>query len=206
MCWILEKLKSCHSSGFEVIQPQNRTVNPDGSVTISCEHTENVSSVEDVRLNVMSPYVSWCNWISGIFVMVGRWVVKYTNEGGWCFSTLKCTLPLVVFISNLNFFVCLLSVISVSVILISLYFLSLCKHITEIVTFNVLSVNALTALIRGQVDRCLCRSLWNYLTSWKLNFIPRRILKLHPAACINTEMKPVSKLVNQTGARTLYCW
>ncbi|XP_077946713.1 uncharacterized protein LOC120834510 isoform X6 [Gasterosteus aculeatus] len=42
------------SHSFEVIQPQNRTVNPDGSVSISCEHTAKVSSVEDVRLNAIS--------------------------------------------------------------------------------------------------------------------------------------------------------
>nr|XP_040058482.1 uncharacterized protein LOC120834510 isoform X2 [Gasterosteus aculeatus aculeatus] len=42
------------SHSFEVIQPQNRTVNPDGSVSISCEHTANVGSVEDVRLNAIS--------------------------------------------------------------------------------------------------------------------------------------------------------
>ncbi|XP_031729310.1 uncharacterized protein LOC116397734 [Anarrhichthys ocellatus] len=42
------------SHGFEVIQPENRTVNPDGSASISCEHTANVNSVEDVRLNVIS--------------------------------------------------------------------------------------------------------------------------------------------------------
>ncbi|XP_044073804.1 junction-mediating and -regulatory protein-like isoform X2 [Siniperca chuatsi] len=38
------------SHGFEVIQPRNRTVNPDGSVSISCEHTANTNSVIDVRL------------------------------------------------------------------------------------------------------------------------------------------------------------
>ncbi|KAL6100446.1 uncharacterized protein ACO6RY_07596 [Pungitius sinensis] len=42
------------SHGFQVIQPQNRTVNPDGSASISCEHTADVSSVEDVRLNAVS--------------------------------------------------------------------------------------------------------------------------------------------------------
>lgn len=41
------------SHGFEVIQPKSRTINPDGSVSISCEHTANVSSVEDVRLNAI---------------------------------------------------------------------------------------------------------------------------------------------------------
>ncbi|KAK9537259.1 hypothetical protein VZT92_004892 [Zoarces viviparus] len=42
------------SNGFEVIQPENRTVNPDGLASISCEHTAKVNSVEDVRLNVIS--------------------------------------------------------------------------------------------------------------------------------------------------------
>ncbi|KAM8855027.1 uncharacterized protein AB9W97_020108 isoform 1-T1 [Spinachia spinachia] len=42
------------SYGFKVIQPQNGTVNPDGSASISCEHTANVSSVKDVRLNALS--------------------------------------------------------------------------------------------------------------------------------------------------------
>ncbi|KAM7380176.1 hypothetical protein PAMP_003489 [Pampus punctatissimus] len=42
------------SHGFEVIQPQNRTINPDKSAMISCEHTAEVSSVEDVRLNSIS--------------------------------------------------------------------------------------------------------------------------------------------------------
>ncbi|KAF3843531.1 hypothetical protein F7725_002380, partial [Dissostichus mawsoni] len=42
------------SHGFEVIQPQNLTVNP--STTISCEHTANVKSVKDVRLNSISQY------------------------------------------------------------------------------------------------------------------------------------------------------
>ncbi|XP_041806629.1 uncharacterized protein LOC121616071 isoform X3 [Chelmon rostratus] len=40
--------------GFEVIQPQNRTVNSDGVASISCEHTANVTSVEDVQLNSIS--------------------------------------------------------------------------------------------------------------------------------------------------------
>lgn len=40
--------------GFEVMQPQQQTVNPDRSASISCEHTANVSSVEDVRLNSIS--------------------------------------------------------------------------------------------------------------------------------------------------------
>ncbi|TNN48010.1 hypothetical protein EYF80_041782 [Liparis tanakae] len=43
------------SHGFGVIQPRNRTVNPDGSVSIGCEHDADVDSVEDVRLNVISP-------------------------------------------------------------------------------------------------------------------------------------------------------
>ncbi|XP_076603631.1 uncharacterized protein LOC143330758 isoform X2 [Chaetodon auriga] len=42
------------SHGFEVIQPQFRTVNSDGLATISCEHTANVTSVADVRLNGIS--------------------------------------------------------------------------------------------------------------------------------------------------------
>ncbi|KAL3055968.1 hypothetical protein OYC64_018636 [Pagothenia borchgrevinki] len=40
------------SHGFKVIQPQNLTVTP--SATISCEHTANVKSVKDVRLNAIS--------------------------------------------------------------------------------------------------------------------------------------------------------
>ncbi|XP_038577241.1 uncharacterized protein LOC119904541 [Micropterus salmoides] len=39
------------SHGFKVIQPRNQTVNPDGSVFISCEHDAKDSSVQDVRLN-----------------------------------------------------------------------------------------------------------------------------------------------------------
>ncbi|XP_037343551.2 uncharacterized protein LOC119228299 [Pungitius pungitius] len=42
------------SHGFKVIQPQYRSVNPDGSASISCEHTANASSVEDVRLSALS--------------------------------------------------------------------------------------------------------------------------------------------------------
>ncbi|XP_071339078.1 uncharacterized protein [Trachinotus anak] len=42
------------SHGFMVIQPQYQTVNPDGSASISCEHTANVSSVADVRLTSIS--------------------------------------------------------------------------------------------------------------------------------------------------------
>ncbi|AWP13662.1 Hypothetical protein SMAX5B_003062 [Scophthalmus maximus] len=38
------------SHGFEVKQPRYRTVNPDASASISCEHTANVTSVVDVRL------------------------------------------------------------------------------------------------------------------------------------------------------------
>ncbi|XP_051260453.1 uncharacterized protein LOC127365919 [Dicentrarchus labrax] len=37
------------SHGFEVIQPQNQTVNSDGSASISCEHTAN-GTIVDVRL------------------------------------------------------------------------------------------------------------------------------------------------------------
>ncbi|XP_060909671.1 uncharacterized protein LOC132986958 [Labrus mixtus] len=43
------------SQGYEVIQPQTRTVNPDRSASITCEHTANVNSVIDVRLNSISP-------------------------------------------------------------------------------------------------------------------------------------------------------
>ncbi|XP_034418392.1 uncharacterized protein LOC117751007 isoform X2 [Cyclopterus lumpus] len=43
------------SHGFEVIQPQNRTVNPDRSASIRCEHDANADSVADVRLNAISP-------------------------------------------------------------------------------------------------------------------------------------------------------
>ncbi|XP_040003663.1 uncharacterized protein LOC120801149 isoform X2 [Xiphias gladius] len=42
------------SHGFKVIQPQFQTINPDGSAVITCEHTVNVSSVEDARLNSIS--------------------------------------------------------------------------------------------------------------------------------------------------------
>ncbi|XP_067373054.1 uncharacterized protein [Channa argus] len=42
------------SYGFKVIQPQNRTVDPDGLVSISCEHNANVTSLIDVRLNRIS--------------------------------------------------------------------------------------------------------------------------------------------------------
>ncbi|XP_026151644.1 uncharacterized protein LOC113123649 isoform X2 [Mastacembelus armatus] len=41
------------SHGFEVIQPQNRTVSPDGLASISCEHTAYGKSVQDVRLNLL---------------------------------------------------------------------------------------------------------------------------------------------------------
>nr|XP_046260801.1 uncharacterized protein LOC124067476 isoform X1 [Scatophagus argus] len=45
-----------HSShGFEVMQPQHRTVNSDGSASISCEHTANITSVEDVQLSAIAP-------------------------------------------------------------------------------------------------------------------------------------------------------
>ncbi|XP_037644813.1 uncharacterized protein LOC119499732 [Sebastes umbrosus] len=44
-----------HGGHFEVIQPQNRTVNQNGSASISCEHTADVTnSVKDVRLNGIS--------------------------------------------------------------------------------------------------------------------------------------------------------
>ncbi|XP_073330413.1 uncharacterized protein [Pagrus major] len=43
------------SYGFEVIQPHNRTVNSDRLAIISCEHTANVTSVEDIRLNGIPP-------------------------------------------------------------------------------------------------------------------------------------------------------
>ncbi|XP_028249614.1 uncharacterized protein LOC114426419 [Parambassis ranga] len=45
------------SHGFHVIQPQNRTINPDNSVTISCEHDSTApdSSVVDVRLYRINP-------------------------------------------------------------------------------------------------------------------------------------------------------
>ncbi|XP_059198342.1 uncharacterized protein LOC131978650 [Centropristis striata] len=44
------------SHGFQVIQPPTRTVNPDGSATISCELAGDVSSLQDVRLNsLISP-------------------------------------------------------------------------------------------------------------------------------------------------------
>ncbi|KAK2840246.1 hypothetical protein Q5P01_013986 [Channa striata] len=42
------------SYGFKVIQPENRTVDPDGLVSISCEHNANVTSVTDVRLSSVS--------------------------------------------------------------------------------------------------------------------------------------------------------
>ncbi|XP_034742295.1 uncharacterized protein LOC117953407 isoform X2 [Etheostoma cragini] len=42
------------SHGFEVIQPKNRTVNPDGSVSVPCEHTADVKTVEDVGLKAVS--------------------------------------------------------------------------------------------------------------------------------------------------------
>ncbi|KAI3356001.1 hypothetical protein L3Q82_017273 [Scortum barcoo] len=42
------------SNGFVVIQPQNRTVNPDGSVWISCKHDKKDAVVEDVLLNGIS--------------------------------------------------------------------------------------------------------------------------------------------------------
>lgn len=37
--------------GFQVIQPHNQTVNADGTASITCQHTANVSRVEDVQLN-----------------------------------------------------------------------------------------------------------------------------------------------------------
>ncbi|XP_065818613.1 uncharacterized protein [Labrus bergylta] len=42
------------SQGYEVIQPQTVTVRPDRSASITCEHTGNVNSVIDVRLNTIS--------------------------------------------------------------------------------------------------------------------------------------------------------
>lgn len=48
-CWRVAEFFS--SAGFEVIQPQNQTVNSDGLASISCEHTANVTSVEDIRLS-----------------------------------------------------------------------------------------------------------------------------------------------------------
>ncbi|XP_040912323.1 uncharacterized protein LOC121193954 isoform X2 [Toxotes jaculatrix] len=48
------------SYGFEVIQPELQTMNQDGSAFISCEHTANVSSVEDVRLYTISPKTLLC--------------------------------------------------------------------------------------------------------------------------------------------------
>lgn len=51
------KLNPFHLSDFKVIQPQNRTVNQDELASISCEHTAEVTSVEDFQLLSMSPYV-----------------------------------------------------------------------------------------------------------------------------------------------------
>ncbi|XP_078118675.1 uncharacterized protein LOC144525587 isoform X1 [Sander vitreus] len=45
-------LQSSH--GFEVIQPPSRTVNPDGSASVTCEHNADVKTVEDVGLRAMS--------------------------------------------------------------------------------------------------------------------------------------------------------
>lgn len=59
-----------HSTGFEVIQPDYQTVNSDRLASISCEHTANVTSVEDVRLNGIPLYVSWFNLIDSIHGMV----------------------------------------------------------------------------------------------------------------------------------------
>ncbi|KAA8593064.1 uncharacterized protein LOC116689079 [Etheostoma spectabile] len=42
------------SHGFEVIQPKSRTINPDGSVTVTCEHTADVKTVQDVGLRAAS--------------------------------------------------------------------------------------------------------------------------------------------------------
>lgn len=39
------------STGYDVFQPETRTVYPDGSAIISCEHNANVSSVIDARLS-----------------------------------------------------------------------------------------------------------------------------------------------------------
>ncbi|XP_074551572.1 uncharacterized protein LOC141808768 isoform X2 [Halichoeres trimaculatus] len=38
-------------TGYKVFQPQNRTINPDGSVIISCEHNATDASVIDARLS-----------------------------------------------------------------------------------------------------------------------------------------------------------
>lgn len=47
--------------GFEVIQPQNKTNNPD-TVFISCTFTANTGTIVDVRLNKVLPekYVEAC--------------------------------------------------------------------------------------------------------------------------------------------------
>lgn len=47
--------------GFEVIQPQNKTNNPD-TVFISCNFTANTGTIVDVRLNKVLPekYVEAC--------------------------------------------------------------------------------------------------------------------------------------------------
>lgn len=53
-------LTPAHLSGFQVYQPSHRTVNPDGSATITCEHNEISSSTRDIRLNDVDdviPYV-----------------------------------------------------------------------------------------------------------------------------------------------------
>ncbi|XP_030283374.1 uncharacterized protein LOC115587596 isoform X2 [Sparus aurata] len=43
------------SNGFKVIQPHSQTVNSDRVASISCEHTANVTSVEDIRLFGIPP-------------------------------------------------------------------------------------------------------------------------------------------------------
>lgn len=58
-----------HSAGFNVIQPHYKTVNSDRLASISCEHTANVTSVEDIRLYGIPLYVSWCYSIDSIQVM-----------------------------------------------------------------------------------------------------------------------------------------
>ena len=59
---------------FKVFQPSTQTVNPDGSATISCEHNGINGSVEDIRLNDVTAYVSCFHSFSDVCVMVGCWV------------------------------------------------------------------------------------------------------------------------------------
>lgn len=61
--WLLTLFWGFHSSGFKVIQPQNKTVNPDQTVSITCEHTADDNSVLDVRLNNILLYVSWFQFV-----------------------------------------------------------------------------------------------------------------------------------------------